>query len=108
MAKLAKSTPARPRRRAPSHPGEVIADVLEAKRISGRQAASAIGMSPMGLQKVLAGTVPVTPATALRIATWFGSGDDGAELFLKLQMDYDIWHERKRLQADLAKIKPID
>ena len=60
-------------------------------------------MSPTGLQKVLSGQSPVMPETALRLGTWLGNGP---ELWLNLQQEYDLWHARERMKADLAKIRP--
>ena len=99
------ANPARHRKTAPAHPGTVVADILDEQRLSLRQAAAAIGLSPTGLAKVLNGQSPVTPETALRLGTWLGNGP---ELWLNLQQAYDLWHARERLGTDLSKIKPID
>lgn len=96
--------PARTPKVPPPHPGAIIADVLDEQGISMRKAAEAIGMSPNGLNKVLLGQSPVTPETALRIGTYFGNGPD---LWLNLQRSYDLWHARKALATDLARIKSI-
>jgi len=100
-----KSLPAGPRQVAPPHPGSVIADALAGAGISMRQAAKAIGMSPTGLNKVLLGESPVTPATALKISAFIGSE---AEMWMGLQVDYDLWHERRRLATELAAIVPAE
>ena len=63
MAK--RSYKAGPLRRPPTHPGEVAGGILEDHRISGRQAAAALGLSPNGLHKVLNGTVPTQSDLAL-------------------------------------------
>jgi addiction module HigA family antidote len=104
MAQTAKVYPAGQRKVAPLHPGEIIADILDGERISRRKAADAIGMSPSGLDKVLNGKGPVTPATALRLGVYFGNGP---ELWLAMQQDYDLWHERLALGDDLKKIEGI-
>jgi addiction module HigA family antidote len=98
-----KSIPAGPRKVAPPHPGEILATALEDARVSLRQAAKAIGMSPTGLNKVLLGQSPVTPATALRISAYIGSTP---ELWLRLQAEYDLWFERQRLADELKRIEP--
>lgn len=91
------------RKAPPPHPGAIVADVLDTGRISMRQAAAAIGMSPTGLNKVLRGESPVTAATALKLAAFLGGS---AELYMRLQAEYDLWHERRRLAGELAAIRP--
>jgi addiction module HigA family antidote len=91
-------------RKPPAHPGSVLADILDEQRISLRKAAKAIGMSPMGLQKVLSENGPVTTETALRLGTWLGNGPD---LWLNLQRAYDLFHAEKELRAELKQIKPL-
>jgi addiction module HigA family antidote len=98
------SYPARPPKIPPQHPGVVLADLLDEQRISLRKAAEAIGMSHSGLDKVLKGTSPVTPETALRLGTWLGNGP---ELWLNLQQAYDLWRAREQLGDALGKIKPV-
>lgn len=97
------SITAKPRKVAPPHPGSIIAGLLEENRISMRQAATAIGMSPTGLNKVLLGESPVTAATALRISAYLGGTP---ELYLRLQADLDLWNARQDLAAELAAIVP--
>lgn len=95
------SFPARPRKVAPLHPGQVIAGILDDKRVSLRQTAKAIGMSPTGLSKVLTGKSPVTAETALRIAAYFRPGKklDTAtpELWLRMQAAHDLWHAKQAI-----------
>ena len=93
--------------RPPGHPGLVIEDILDQQGIGLREAARAIGMSHNGLDKVLKGLSPVTPETALRVGTYFGNPEFGPLLFLDLQREYDLFHARKALEKDLAKIVPL-
>lgn len=98
-----KSYPNEGRKVAPPHPGSVIADALQSAGISMRQAALAIGMTPNGLYKVLVAKTPVTASTALRVEAYLGGS---AEVYLGLQADFDLWHERERLASELAAIVP--
>lgn len=100
---MAKSLPVGRITRPPSHPGEIIADILDDNRVSMRAAAKAIGMSPTGLEKVLKGKSPVTPETALKLEAYFGN-DGGAVLWLDLQRDYDLARARTALAGKLAAI----
>jgi len=102
---MAASHPARPRKVAPMHPGEVAIGVLQDSSVSPRQAALAMGMTPQNLGKILGEKkAPVTPETALRFAAYFGNTP---EHWLRMQADYDLWHARGDLAGDLKKIKPL-
>ncbi|HLH92053.1 MAG TPA: HigA family addiction module antitoxin [Xanthobacteraceae bacterium] len=100
-----RSLPAGPRKVAPMHPGEVIADILDEQRVSMRAAAIAIGVSPSGLEKVLKGKGPVTPEMALRIEALMGG--ETPEHWLTMQASHDLWHARAKLADALAKIEPL-
>jgi addiction module HigA family antidote len=93
-----------PRKRPPTHPGEVVADILDTLRVSHRQAAQAMHVSPMALGNIVAGKTAVSAKMALRLGKLFGNG---AELWLNMQRDYDLWHESQTMQAELAGIKTI-
>lgn len=94
------------RKREPTHPGKIVASALAELRppLSVRQAAIAMGVTPMGLGKVTACKSAVSPEMALRLGAFF---DNGAEVWLGMQADYDLWHARVKLGAALAKIKPV-
>jgi antitoxin HigA-1 len=93
-----------PRKRAPSHPGQVVADILDTMRISHRHAARALHVSPMALNNVIAGKNAVTAKMALRFGRLFGNGP---EIWLNLQRDFDIWHDGQKMKDELAAIEPI-
>jgi addiction module HigA family antidote len=93
------------RKRSPTHPGEVIADILATLRVSTRRAAGALHVSPMALNNVITGKTAVSTKMALRLGRLFGNG---AELWLNLQRDYDLWHDSRAMQEQLAEIRPID
>jgi addiction module HigA family antidote len=94
-----------PRRREPTHPGRIVADALAGLRphLSVRQAALRIGVTPQALANVIEAKSGVTPEMALRLGTFFGNG---AELWLGMQHDFDLWRARQKMRTDLAKIKP--
>lgn len=102
------STPASRRKTAPTHPGEIIADMLDEQNVSPRVAAKAIRMSHTGLVKALKGLSPVTAETALRIAVYFqGEKHATPEIWLRMQADYDLYQARQRIGADLKAIRKI-
>jgi addiction module HigA family antidote len=94
-----------PRTVAPMHPGKLFADAIEDANISICQAARAIDMAPNALSNVLNGESPVTPEIALRIARYLGSDDP--EVWLSMQMDFDLWHARIAMEDRLAAIAPM-
>jgi addiction module HigA family antidote len=99
--------PARPRNRVPTHPGEVVADVLGTLRVTQRAAARAMHVSPMALGNIINGKTDVSPHMALKLGKLFGNGP---ELWLNMQRDYTLWcasHD-KAIQAELAGIKPLE
>lgn len=97
--------PPRTSKRAPTHPGAVVADILDEQQVSLRSAAAAIGMSPTGLGKVLRGESPVTPETALLLAAYLGNDDP--VIWLRLQADYDLWHARVDMADRLNAVVPL-
>jgi addiction module HigA family antidote len=89
--------------RAPIHPGELLReDVLPALDLSVSEAAKALRISRQTLHRVLAGTSAVTPAMALRIGKFCGNGPG---VWLRMQEAYDLWHAKRAMGAELAKIK---
>lgn len=110
-----KHKPAEPEQKAgkrggpPVHPGLVVRGAIEAIRppVSVNQVAMAIGWSRAGLGLLCNAERGITPESALRLSAYLGNGDKGAELFMAMQAEYDLFHERKRLKAALARIKPV-
>jgi antitoxin HigA-1 len=96
--------PARARKRPPTHPGKVVADLLGALRVSTRLAAREISVTPAALGNIITGKSGVTPEMALRLGKLFGNGP---ELWLGMQQDFDLWRARNAMQSALAQIKPI-
>jgi addiction module HigA family antidote len=94
----------RPLKRPPLHPGEIIReDVLPALGLSVSEAARRLGVSRQQLQRILTGTHPITAEMALRIGKFAGNGPG---IWLRMQLNHDLWHAERRLQDDLAKIEP--
>ena len=80
----------------PPHPGEFITAVyLEPNRISGRELAAALGVSPSTLNRVLNGTSGISPAMALRLSKALGRSP---ESWLAMQSNYDLWHARRSVK----------
>lgn len=88
----------------PPHPGEVIVAVyLEPHRITGRELAARLGVSPSTLNRVLTGKSGISPEMALRLSKCLGRS---AESWLAMQHSYDLWQARKRIDlSDVEQLK---
>lgn len=100
-----KSAQAGRRETPPAHPGEIAMSAIKAAGISPRAAAIAMGATPQSVHNVLAGKSALSAEMALRFAALLGSE---AEMWLKLQSDYDLWTARKKLKPELSKIARIE
>ena len=97
--------PVRARTRAPTHPGELMREIIEEHvDLSVTEAARRMGVSRQALHSVLRGRTAVSADMALRFAQLV-SGQ--AELFLRMQENLDLWQARQRLGARLSKIAPV-
>lgn len=82
----------------PPHPGETLReDVLPALGLSVTEAARQLGITRTALSRILNGHAGISPEMARRIEAWLGVERGGsAELWLGLQMDYDLWQVEQR------------
>lgn len=95
----------RPVKRQPTHPGEMLReDVLPALGLSVSEAARRLGISRQQLHRVLACTHPITTEMALRIGKFAGNGPD---IWLRMQLSYDLWHAEQRMQDELSNIETV-
>lgn len=90
----------------PTHPGEVIKDEIEYRKISQRSLANRIDMSPTVLNEILNARRPLTPNTALLIEAAL---DIPADSLMHIQLKYNmhIARQDKTLLQRLAKIKNV-
>jgi addiction module HigA family antidote len=95
----------RPLKRQPTHPGEMLReDVLPALELSVSEAARRLGISRQQLHRVLACTHPITTEMALRIGKFAGNGPD---IWLRMQLSYDLWHAEQRMKDELSNIETV-
>jgi addiction module HigA family antidote len=88
--------------REPTHPGAILReDVLPAIGEAVATAAKKLGVTRQHLHRILAEKAPVSPEMALRLGKFCGNGP---ELWLRLQQAYDLWHARRSLRSEIAKI----
>lgn len=91
-----------PTHRAPTHPGEMLlAEFLEPMGISQRTLADAIHVPYQRINEIINQKRGVTPATALRLAKYFGISPD---FWLNLQIRWDLY---RSLQSEAEEIKMI-
>lgn len=90
------------KRRKPTHPGEILdEDYIKPLKLNLQKLADRLGIARNTLFKIRAGEASVTPAIALSLAEAF---DTTPQLWLNLQINYDLWveeHEHKRVQPIL-------
>lgn len=91
-------------RRPPTHPGELLAEVvlpaLKAEQGVTKVAFAAyLGMTRKALENILKGESAITPATAVRLGVILGNGPG---LWLRMQAAYDLHKAEEQLAGELA------
>ena len=71
----------------PIHPGEILAEELEVRGISGAAAARDLGIPQSRVSNIMRGRTGITADTAVRLGRWLGTGP---ELWLNLQKEYEL------------------
>ena len=66
--------------------------------------ADAVGVSRQSINELLRGRRAVSPEMALRLARLFGNSP---EFWLNAQRAVDLWDAAQAIQADVARIKPL-
>ena len=75
--------------RCPSHPGELLEELIAATGKTKTEIARLLGMSRQHLYDIARGRKPVSPEAAVRLGKMFG---DGPAVWLRMQAAYDAWH----------------
>jgi antitoxin HigA-1 len=89
----------------PPHPGEVLRDgVFSNSGITVTEFAKRLGVTRVALSRVLNGKAAISADMAVRLAAALGGS---AESWLHMQASCDLWHSRKALRAQVARIRPI-
>lgn len=85
----------------PPHPGETLKeDVLPALGLTVTEAAEQLGIARVTLSRMINGHAAISADMAIRLAQWLGGS---AEIWLRLQLQYDLWHAEKNSKI---KVKP--
>jgi addiction module HigA family antidote len=94
----------RPTKAPPAHPGELMREILDDHvRLSVADAAQRMKISRQSLYAVLRGE-RLTAEMAMRFGRLV-KGDPA--LFLRMQVNYDLWHAQHSLARTLKKIEPV-
>jgi addiction module HigA family antidote len=87
----------------PAHPGEIIReDCLKPGGLTVTEAAKGLGVTRKALSDLLNGHSGVSPEMAIRLEK---AGWSTADHWLRLQMQYDLWHAKRR--AGNIKVTPF-
>ena len=85
----------------PPHPGEtILEDILKPLDMSVNRLAKALGITAARLNEIVRGRRGITADTALRLARYLGTS---AELWLGLQLEYDLRVARQAKQKDIER-----
>lgn len=82
--------------RPPTHPGEMLLEeFLEPMNMSQAELARRLEKTAASINEVVKGKRGVSAELALKLAQLLGTTP---EFWLNLQMDWELWHARKRLK----------
>lgn len=94
-----------PTHRAPTHPGEMLLEeFLNPMGLTQRDLAVGIRVPYQRVNELVNGRRGVTPATALRLAKFFGTTP---ALWMNLQLRWDLYHAQEAEAPDLHRIKRV-
>lgn len=92
-----------PTHRRPTHPGEMLLEeFLNPMELTQRELADAIAVPYQRVNEIVNRRRGVTPSTALRLSTYFGTSTD---FWMNLQLRWDLYHAREA-EADILKKIP--
>lgn len=88
----------------PTHPGELLADELEARGLTQKKFAETLGVPCSVINEVIKGKRPMTPELAFKIEAATGTK---AYIWVELQTHYNYWTAKrdKKLNSVLEKIR---
>jgi addiction module HigA family antidote len=86
------------------HAGEILfEEFLKPLALSQSALARAIGVPPRRINEIVLGKRAVTADTDLRLARYFGMSEG---FFLRLQTDYELEEQKRKLGRTLERIVP--
>ena len=95
-----------PTDRQPTHPGEMLLqEFLQPNGLTQRELATAIHVPVQRVNEVVRGKRGMTPSTALRLSSFFGTSPD---FWMNLQLRWDIYHAQQAEAEEIASISPLE
>jgi len=89
------------RMKKPPHPGRIVRqECIEPSGLTVTDAAARLGVTRQALNNLIHEDAGISPTMALRLAKHFGSS---AEVWLGLQMDYDLAEAEKEMKQSAAR-----
>src|ERR1700751_4911440 len=82
--------------RCPTHPGELLREVIPPTGKSKTEIAALPGFPRQHLYDIWAEHTPVPPAVAVRLGKLFG---DGAGVWVRMQAGYDTWNAERKVNV---------
>jgi len=94
-----------PTHREPTHPGEMLLEeFLKPMDLSQRDVANGIRVPYQRVNELINGRRGITPATALRLAKYFGNT---ADFWMNLQLRWDLYHAQQSEATALRTIRRV-
>lgn len=94
-----------PSHRTPTHPGEMLLEeFLDPMGLTQRDLADGIHVPYQRINELVNGRRGVTPATALRLAKFFGNSPD---FWMNLQLRWDLYFAQEQEAEELKRITPV-
>jgi addiction module HigA family antidote len=84
----------------PAHPGEVLREYLP-EGMSVTEAAKRLRVSRQAFSAIINGRAGITADMALRLSKALGTSPD---LWLGMQMQYDLWHAKQKPPKGVQKL----
>jgi antitoxin HigA-1 len=91
-------------KRCPTHPGELLKEIIPATGKTKAEIAALLGISRQHLYDILAKRKPVSPGVAVRLGKLFG---DGPGVWIRMQAACDTWHAERALAREIKKIPTL-
>lgn len=83
------------------HPGEILADELDAIGMTATELSRQIDVPANRLTQIIQGRRGITGDTALRLGHWFGNNP---QFWLNLQSSYDIRQAQEKAGERIARL----
>ena len=94
-----------PTHRTPTHPGEMLLEeFLKPMKMSQSDLAKRSHVPYQRINELVNGKRGITPATALRLAKFFGMS---AGFWMNLQLRWDLFHAQRAEAEELKRIRKI-